>query len=364
MRLPPEKIKEAIFNPDLELREAAVYYFARSCSSDSTLMPLVIQAFEQFGPEAFESFTFLDDLVQSDESVAWLIREVERVDPDEGDRSSNYFIGCVAALRHADAKALKPHEAAIESLPRLDESSKTVIAQRIFISSFTPDTLWQELAEFCEQQDGEDEISDDDYDFGCSIADALSSFPDQCAARGLEILKIGEEAGGWLEVMAVRLAGRLRLAEAVPHLVDLLDDPAAWSCEEAQWALRRIGTDSVVMELASRYATADNGLRMTLAYLLEDIHTDLSVQTCLRLLDQEQDLETRGLLIQSVLMNFSTEGIEPARQYVLSIPKCPEVLGVRHDLLVASKMMGVQFPEFEAWTEDSKSDKPVLFSAP
>jgi hypothetical protein len=357
MRLPAEKIKEAIFNPDLELREAAVYYFARSCSPDPTLMPLVIQAFEQFGLEAFETFSFLDDLVQTDESVAWLIREIKRINPDADEHSSNLFTGSVAALRHADTAALKPHSATIEGTLRLDEDSKIFIAQRIFISSFTPDVLWRELTEFCEHQDENEETSHDDYEFGCSIADTLSLFPDQCAARVLDILKSGEDANGWLELMAVRLAGRLRLEGAAPYLVELLDDSDLWSCEDALWALKRIGTDSVVKELAGRYANGDGDIRTAIANLLEDIHTDLSVRMCLDLLDQEQDKEIRGLLIQSVLMNFSTEGIEPARQHVLSTPKNPDVLEVRYALLVASKMMGVQFPEFETWTEDSKTDK-------
>ena len=79
MRLPAEKIKEAILSPDRELREAAVYYFSASQSGDPTLMPMVIQAFERYGVAAFETFTFLDDLVQNEDSVAWLCRQVDLV---------------------------------------------------------------------------------------------------------------------------------------------------------------------------------------------------------------------------------------------------------------------------------------------
>jgi hypothetical protein len=239
---------------------------------------------------------------------------------------------------------------------QLDDDSKRVIANRIVVTFLTPDALWRDLSEFCEVQDQEAETSDEDYEFGCSLADALSYFPDQCATQVLDILKRGDEASGWLGVMAVRMAGRLKLEEAIPYLVDVLSDPDLWANDDARRALVQIGTVSVVKALSSRYAAADSGLRLTIAFLLEDIHSNLSVRTCLDLLDQEQDTALRGPLIQSVLMNFSTEGIEPARQFVLSMPKCPEVLEVRHDLLVASKMMGVEFPEFEAWTEDSKTD--------
>ena len=65
MRLPAEKIKEAILHPDREVREAAVYYFAQSHSDDPTVMPLVIQAHQRYGLDAFSTFSFLIDLVQN-----------------------------------------------------------------------------------------------------------------------------------------------------------------------------------------------------------------------------------------------------------------------------------------------------------
>jgi hypothetical protein len=73
MRLPADKIKQAIFHPDADVRDAAVFYFARSCLPDPTIMPLAIQAFEQYGLDAFEIMTFLQGLVQTDETIDWLI---------------------------------------------------------------------------------------------------------------------------------------------------------------------------------------------------------------------------------------------------------------------------------------------------
>lgn len=42
MRLPEEKINEAILHPEEEIRLTAVSYFADSYSQDPTIMPLVI----------------------------------------------------------------------------------------------------------------------------------------------------------------------------------------------------------------------------------------------------------------------------------------------------------------------------------
>lgn len=352
--LPVEKVKEAIISPDRELREAAVYYFARSHSDDRSLMPLVMQAFERFGDTAFEMFTFLEDLVQTSESVAWLCRQIEQVDPDAEEEASSFFTACVAALRHADSAALKPHEAAIAGLEHLDDESKTIVADRIHVSSFTSEALWAEIEEFCKAQDQEEEAEDHDLEFGWAIADAVARFPDECRGRVLDTLR--QKGEDWLELLAVRMAGRLRLNEAASCLIDLLTEWDTWAYQEALNSLARIGTDSVVEQLAARYVTADNDLRLAIACILENIHTDRSVRKCLELLDQEQDAIARGFLIQSILMSFSPEGIEPARHHVLTTPKTPEVLEVRQDLLVACKMLGMSFPEFEQWQEDAKTD--------
>jgi hypothetical protein len=49
MRYPEDKIKEAILHPDIEIRDRAVSYFAKSFSADTSLMPLVIKAVETYG---------------------------------------------------------------------------------------------------------------------------------------------------------------------------------------------------------------------------------------------------------------------------------------------------------------------------
>ena len=96
---------------------------------------------------------------------------------------------------------------------------------------------------------------------------------------------------------------------------------------------------------------------MSIACTLEDIHLDESVQACFDFLKTEEDKEITGLLLQSILFNFSPEGIEPARQFILNTPLDPDVMEVRLALLTACKMMGERFPEFDAWLEDSKKDQ-------
>jgi hypothetical protein len=357
MRLPEPRIKQAILHPDADVRDAAVFYFAKSYSADPTIMPLAIQAFEKYGPDAFEILSFLQSLAQTGETVDWLIREIERVGPGKDERGAGYVEALVAALRHADPGVLKSRDVTIQAMQRLDGESKEAIADRIHVNSFSADALRRELTEFCEAQDLEDEdISDEDYEFVCSVVQALSRYPDQFTDQVLAILDAPDEHGDWLEQMAVRLAGEIKPDSAIPHLLDRLEDGGTWLYEEAQQALAKIGNDAVVQEISRRYPFADPDFQFAAASTLEEIHTDLSVQTCLELIDQEDEAELRGSLIQSILMNFSPAGIEPARQHVLTTPKSPGMLEVRTALLVASKLMGATFPEFNAWLEDSQHD--------
>ena len=63
------------------------------------------------------------------------------------------------------------------------------------------------------------------------------------------------------------------------------------------------------------------------------VHTDLGVETLLKWFDAEENHAIRCLSLEGVLGHFATEGIEPARQFILATPKDPELLEVRSQLL-------------------------------
>ena len=78
MRLMESQIKQAILNPDRDVRDAAVFYFAKAYSTDPGIMPLVIQAIEQYGwKDAFQFYSFTSELPQTDETVRWLMGQIK-----------------------------------------------------------------------------------------------------------------------------------------------------------------------------------------------------------------------------------------------------------------------------------------------
>ena len=70
----------------------------------------------------------------------------------------------------------------------------------------------------------------------------------------------------------------------------------------------------------------------------------------------EENVAVKCRLAQSALMNFTDDAIEPARQLILNNGLDPDVIEVRNDLLAASMLMGIDFPERDQWKEESKHD--------
>ena len=360
MRLPADKVKEAIPHSHQTVRDAAVFYFANSYSSDPTIMPLVIQAIDKFGfDNAFETYSFLERIMQSEETVRWLIQQLTKLGQPANEKEAEPILAYLSGLVQADPAVLKNHEAEIMALDSLDPDTKDAITERIWFPSRPAEELWGDFEEFCQTEEAEDSIADEDFDFACRVVEALGVHRDQFADKVLEI--IGDDTDDisiWKAGFAIRLAGEMKLEAAIPLLMDILHEaPDDWINEECHRAFAKIGSQAVIAQFANDYPTSQWFERISIACTLEDIHSDEAVEPCLDFLKLEEDPQIKGILLQSVLFNFSTEGIEPARQFILMTTLDPDVLEVRSTLLTACKLMEATFPEFDAWLEDSKNDQ-------
>lgn len=359
MRLSTAKVKAAILHLDKDVREAAVNYFSSSFSSDPTIMPLVIESVERYGwHDAFEFYSYLDDLTQTDDTVRWLIRQIKQSDPSIDAGIEIFILSCRSALIHADPTLLQRYESDLMAPEVLELENKAVIRERIYYPFRSADELWHELEEFCDAHENDEMISDEDFGFACRLVAALGQHREQLAGTVLSILQ-GEtgDFDNWLAGFAVRLAGEMKLEAAIPYLIEMLNEDDYWIDEECHRALVKIGSETIDSFIARGFSKGEWNFRMSAACMLEDIHTEWSVRTCLNLEKDERDQGIRALLLQAVLMNFATEGIEPARQFILTTPLDPDVLELRTALLTACKVMDQRFPEFDMWLEDSKNDQ-------
>ena len=167
----------------------------------------------------------------------------------------------------------------------------------------------------------------DDLDFANNLIEALGKHADFSTPEVLAILN-ESPSDDWLELCAVQLAGELRWQETIPIILALLNNADDWIYEEGHDALVKIGGDEVVEELVRAYKPGNPDIRLSVASILGNIHTDLSVETSRKLFDTEEDPFLRGHLLQAMLMNFSTDPIEPAREIILQTPLDPDVLEV------------------------------------
>ena len=111
MRFPEDKIKEAILHPDLEIRDRATDYFAKSYSHDVSIMAQVIKAVETYGrQDAYRLIGLSRDLPQTAESNTWVIDELN---DDQSDRYENYTYNLSMVLVKADPALLLPRESSI-----------------------------------------------------------------------------------------------------------------------------------------------------------------------------------------------------------------------------------------------------------
>lgn len=360
MRLSSEQVKQGLLHSDQSIRTEAAYYFSRSYTSDPSLLPMAIQAIEQFGWEqAFESYTFLKDLVQTDATLQWLIGKLEALESPANEEQVSIVSSCRKVLCHVDPQLLLKHAAAIEERLTLDQLTFEVNRERIRLFQTPPDQLWDEFNERCLAFDDDEKVPESDIEHTNRIVEALSRYPDRFGDRVLAILRGDfEDYDNWREIYAVELAGSMQLATAIPLIVGKLHMADDWLTEEGPRALVKIGAPEVVVQqLRQQYSEGDVDFRTAVASILENLHCDESVAACLELLQEESDPFGQALLLQAALTQLSTEAIEPARQYVLATPPDPEVLEVRSLLIMACKLLDLRFPEFDAWMADSINDR-------
>jgi hypothetical protein len=194
------------------------------------------------------------------------------------------------------------------------------------------------------------------------IIESLTRHRATRAKSVLEWLRQPSEAGSEAAIRCLRplimnLAGAMRLAEAVPIAVRHLADDNLSLADQSTTVLIKIGTDVVVHAIANPWWNAAANFRAAASDVLEHIHTDLCAESCLKFFLAEEDPETRISLAHALLSQFIPEGVEPVRQFVLASAgePPPHLLDLRRRLVVACTVMGVSFPECDAWHQDAMS---------
>lgn len=361
MRLSENSIKEAILDTDPEIRQRATRFFAKSFSSDTSVMPLVIKAVETFGREdAYHLIGSSRDLPQTEDTIDWIIDELN---DEQSDQYENYTYNLSMILVKADCAVLLSKESAILESHHFLGELRASFSERLQMLSWDEATCWQKLEAFCE--DGKDKryINEVNLSYANRIVEALARYGDECEEKVHVLLRQKVEdyhhnPMKWMEPLVVRLAGEANLESTVPLLVTkLIEDGGDLLNERCAEALSRIGTSAVLEAVAEAYPAAPHHFRNYATGPLEYIRSDLAIEKCLHLLKQEKENGIRAHLAHALLSHFAQEGIEESRALLMGQELDIESRGLRNYLVETCTIMGERFPEYDEWRATEKAEK-------
>ena len=362
MRYPEDKIKEAILHPDIDIRDRAVSYFAKSFSTDTSIMPVVIKAVETYGRQndTYRLIGASRDLPQTENTVAWVIDELN-AEPTA--TLENYAYNLSMVLVEADPALLRPRESAILAARHFLPELREPFTERLRMASWDFATCWRKLEEFCEETKDEPNAGAINLAHAHRIVEALARYGQEseekvCALLSQKVTDYTHNPMMWLEPLVVRLAGQAHLDTTIPLIVaKLLEDGGDILNQECAEALTRIGTPAVLEAVAEAFPKAEQHFRIYASGPLESIHSDFAVEKCLQLLAQEKDHGIRTELAHALLCHFAPEGVEAARRLLLGRELDFEDKGLRSYLLETCTLTGERFPEYEEWLATEKAEK-------
>ncbi len=355
MRLSESKIKEAILHPEEEVRLEALGYFSRSNCQDNTLMPLVIQAVEKFGrgEKAFRILRSADDLAQTEETVQWLTNELAQ-DWDLNDVSNDNYCSAIALILCNTSVDLLYTD--MVELPCFPEELKDRFHERLLFASWPWEKVWEEFEAVGAEARKNGSWRMDDILFASIVIERLAQFPEK-ANYILPLLHrnyrgVDRNLMEWLETFIVELAGKMRLEQAVPIIVERMHEDDWSLADSCQKTLTWIGGDVVVKTIAEHWQDGNGDFRRSAAEVLEHIHSDLSLEKCFEFFAKEEDVDTKDFLANALLNHFSEQAVELVRQMVLADDLNPDLTDLRYRLVATATIMGMSFPEYEQWYKD------------
>ena len=359
MRLPESKIKAAILHSEEAVRLTSLAYFADSFTTDASLMPLVIEAVEKYGREsAFRILRDAERLPQTEFSFNWLLNELQtEFDSSDIDQDNYRFAVCLALLS-APLELLVEHQKAILNCPNFAVELFPALHELVTMASWDWDTGWKAFTDLARDLQRRD-FTNNDARHHARLIRVLGRM-DNGADQILNLLKgiyrgTDRSLMQWADSSIVELAGEMRLKEAIPLIIDRLFERNEPVLDECGPVLTKIGGDEVVEAVSECWANGDEEIRFTCTEALEHIHTDLSAETCLELLKDEDEFEIRLHLGQAVLSHFVLGHIDVIREMVLGDDDDldPDQWDLRHRLVATATITGERFPEYDAWHRDA-----------
>ncbi len=353
IRTPDSKIREAILFPVEYIRRMAAKYFSHAHAADETIMPLVIQAVEQYGrEEALRLLRHAEGMPQTPATIEWICTELDKEWHVDDINIDNYCVALALILCRAPVELLDIGMADLQSFPG---ELADHLADRLEFARWDWDPLWQALVELAEETDANSyRVTREQSRREAELVEALARHADKrdTVVAMLERLERDDDELAILEPYLLDVAGEMRISAAIPLLLKRLDDEDPFVAQCAQEGLEQIGGDEVVEQIALAWPAADSMSRVSASGVLESIHTDRSAEVCRRFFADEVDGDVQEFLVSALLGGMVPDAVGPIRELILG-KKPGAARFFKAQLVAASTIMGVSFPEYDEWHREA-----------
>ncbi len=366
MRTPDSLIKAAILHPEQEIRDEALLYFSAAYCEDDSIMPLVIQAVEKYEREmGFRLLRDAERLPQTEATVDWIINEMRRKYDFSDVAQENYCFALALILYRVPCLLFCKRFDDILTAPAFPKQFQQPFDDRLERFSWDWDRGWKALKYWAEDtMKRRHGLTHSDIGWANGIVEARARHRKK-AKKVLRLLEgqYGHEDPAvmdWLRPCFLDLAGEMRLREAIPFLLQYMDDDDLNVLDSANTALHRIGGDALVREIDARWWHMEGiEFRRSAAYILDHVRGDLCIERCLDFFKEEEDHETKSALADALLGNFSTEAVDLVWKFLADMDDgelSPNERDLRYRLVAVATIMDRTFPRFDEWRKAALRD--------
>ena len=285
--LTPDRIKSFLIHADPDVRHLATEYFNGSWSDDPDLLPMVLDACEIYGIDEWSNLYNATHFTITEASLDRLLKLLETTEDEQAIGRLNRIID------NAPCELLQTRLEAITNHPNILPKTRLRISRRLDLLDWSAKRLWNELQDFAHRSEDRYFIREIDHDYADVLIDALSRHNVPDAETICRLLKELEPGKSWLEIFLVILAGKRRLREAVPILVDKFQIDTDYLLECCSDALARISDPEAIRLIRQAFPDAPFHYRLFTTAVLGNLKHPESETAILALLESETDSDIR-----------------------------------------------------------------------
>ena len=228
-----EKLKQFILDPDSDVRREAACYFYEGHIQDPHILPLTLQACQQYGfKDCSLLLHYATRQVVDDFTAAKLLEILCGTDEVSVQMHLTHL------LSNASVSFLEKN---IDAMPtQFDERQWGVARNRLKFNSFTEEQLWQELKDYSEKHSNQ-KI---DAAYADPLIETLANYDYPNPSCICELIE--EHQDQWLELFLIELAAIRKIEQTIPILCKKLAEDDLGLSDTCSKALARIGTGAVV----------------------------------------------------------------------------------------------------------------------